>query len=169
MKTLSRNKTSNAIALFLMMTIFASIVLLPTTSAQSKTQSWALMDVSPNPVGVGQRVAIIMFANPVFPNAAVTNNIRRIDYKLTITKPDGTTEVKTYPVISDPTGVQYISYTPTQVGIYTLLFEYPGQTYIWNQANTPGLSSAAAAYQNDPYGAATATAKFTVQQEPLPN
>jgi len=164
MKTLSRNKTSNAIALFLMMTIFASIVLLPTTSAQSKTQSWALMDVSPNPVGVGQRVAIIMFANPVFPNAAVTNDIRRVDYKLTITKPDGTTQTMDWPIIQDPGNGNVALYTPDQVGTYSFVFSFPDMVYRWN------ATSAMRQWTGTIFlGATSKTVNLTVQAEPLPD
>jgi outer membrane protein assembly factor BamB len=92
------------------------------------------------------------------PSAAVTNDIRRHGYTLTITKPDGTTETQTWAVISDTTGIQFYKYTPDQVGNYTLKFNYAGQTYTWSGD-----------YNNDTFAAATATTTLTVQQEQLPN
>lgn len=77
--------------------------------------------------------------------ATISNDIRRHDYTLTITKPDGTTDSKHWGVINDPTSVQYYQYVPDQVGNYTLKFDYPAQTYTWT-SSTPGANTA---YTND--------------------
>jgi outer membrane protein assembly factor BamB len=119
--------------------------------------SYAYLNVAPNPVGVGQTVDVCMWVDAPMPSAAIENDIRRHDYSLTITKPDGTTETKTWNIISDTTGVQFYQYTPTQVGNYTFFFNYPQQTYTWN--NT---------YLNDIYLGSNRTKILTVQQDPIP-
>src|SRR3990172_277775 len=166
----SKKQKLTTIALILLLTITIPLVALPDANAHTPKwtyTSYAYVIASPDPIGVGQRALLMMWVDWPFPGATVDNNIKRHDYKLTITKRDGTTEIKTWGIIYDPTGVNYISYVPDQVGTYTLFFEYPGQTYIWNQTTTPGLASSSAAYQNDTYGPATATTTLIVQQEPL--
>jgi outer membrane protein assembly factor BamB len=153
------------IALSLTLTITFTLVALPTANAHTPPWtiiSYAYLVPAPNPVGVGQRVLIVMWVDTPMPSATVDNDIRRHDYKLTITKPDGTTETMNWPYISDPTGVQYVSWTPDQVGTYTLKFDYPQQTYTWN------ATSAMRTYTNDTFSAASKTTTLTVQQEPLP-
>ena len=92
-----------------------------------------------------------MWIDAPLPGAAITNDIRRHDYTLTITNPDGQNETQHWDAISDTTSVQYIQYTPNKAGNYTLTFSYPDQKYTWNQANTPGLAAASALYQNDTF------------------
>lgn len=157
----STNKTAaTVIALFLVLTVAVTLVALPDAYAHTppwNIPSFAYVVVAPNPVGAGQTVQIYMWVDTPMPNAAVTNDIRRHGYTLTITKPDGTTETQTWGVVSDSTGIQFYKYTPDQVGNYTLKFNYAGQTYTWSGD-----------YQNDTFAAASATTTLTVQQEPLP-
>mgnify|MGYP005851756385 CR=1 FL=1 len=158
---IARNKTKvTLIALFLMSSMVFAIVAIPTVNAHTppwKIISYAYIVAAPDPVGVGQRIAIVMWVDTPLPGALVTNDIRRHDYKLTITRPDGRTEVQKWDVVWDTTSIQYFSYTPNQVGEYHLLFEYPEQTYTW-----------AGDYNGDVFTAASATATFTVQEDPLP-
>ena len=160
MQVSRRKAIATAISLCLMLTMAITLVAIPLAKAHDppwKIISYAYIMASPNPVGVGQRVAIVMWIDTPLPGALVTNDIRRHDYKLTITAPDATTEVMNWDVIADTTSIQYVSWTPTQVGEYTLLFEYPEQTYTW-----------AGDYQNDIFAAASKTTTLTVQEEPLP-
>lgn len=157
-------------ALLLTVSITTSLILIPTANARTPPWtfvSYAYLVASPNPVGVGQTLAILMWVDAPLPGATVANNIRRHDYNLTITAPNGNVETTMWDVIDDTTGVQYFQYTPDQVGTYTLSFNYPQQTYIWNQANTPGLSAANAQYQNDTFLGASKTITLTVQEEPV--
>jgi len=157
---MNKDKSSATIALLLVLTIAFTMVVIPLASGHDppwKIISYAYIMASPNPVGVGQRVAIVMWVDTPMPSALVTNDIRRHDYKLTITAPDETTEVMTWDVIQDTTSIQYVTWTPTQVGTYTLLFEYPEQTYTWDGQ-----------YQNDIFTGASKTTTITVQEEALP-
>jgi hypothetical protein len=101
-------------------------------------------------------VAVCMWVDTALPSAALGNGIRRANYMLTITKPDGTVTTQTWANITDPTGVQFYRYTPDQVGNYTFVFNYPAQTYTWSGT-----------YQNDTFTASSATQTLTVQQEQI--
>jgi outer membrane protein assembly factor BamB len=156
-----------AIVVFLMIIMTSSIAFVPTTSAHSPgwtVVSYPYIVAAPNPVGVGQTVAVVFWIDDPLPGATVTNDVRRHGYTLTITKPDGTTEAHTWDIISDSTGFQYYQYTPDQVGNYTFKFDYPGQTYTWT-STTPGASTI---YTGDIFLAASKTITLTVQQEPTP-
>ncbi len=124
--------------------------------------SYAYAESAPNPVGVNQKTLVFMWVDGPLPAASLTNDIRRHDYTLTITKPDSTTETQHWAVISDPTGVQFYSYNPTQVGTYTFKFDYGGQKYTWND------TSAMQAWETDNFLPASAISTLTVQEEPLP-
>jgi outer membrane protein assembly factor BamB len=151
------------IAIFLMLTMAIPLTFLATTSAHTPSwniPSFAYLAAQPSPVGIGQTVQVYMWVDAPFPSAAEGNDIRRHDYKLTITAPDGSIDVKTWPIIWDTTGVQYHSFAPDQVGTYTLLFEYPSQLFTWN-------TTAVRAWNGDTFMADNATATVIVQQEPL--
>lgn len=158
---ISRSKTTaTAITLFLMLAIAFSLVALPEATARTppiEIKSWPYLVPSPNPVGVGQRVIIVMWVDKPLPSSSVTNDIRRHDYTLTITKPDDKLDTYHWDVVQDSTGIQFIVYTPDQAGTYTLKFDYGGQEYTWN-----GI------FQNDTFSSASKTTTLTVQEEQLP-
>ena len=165
-----RNTKAIAIALLFVLSLSAIFVFFPASKAHTPPEdiiTYAYLSVAPDPVGVGQRLFVVMWLDSVLPGATVQNDVRFHDFKLTITRPDGSTEIENWPVVSDTASSQPFLYYPDQVGNYTFKFEYPGQTYTWNQANTPGLSSANAAYENDTYRPSSKTKYVTVQQEPV--
>jgi len=156
-----KNKTAAiTIALLFITSMGASTILMPTSSAHSPP--WTIIDYAyiscnPSPIGVGQTMAICMWVDYPFSGTAIGNDIRRHDYTLTIAKPDGKIDTKTWPVVDDPTGVQYYQYTPDQVGNYTFTLNYPQQIYTWTGT-----------WQNDTFLGASRSVVLTVQQEPLP-
>ena len=102
----------------LMISMGASMILTPTANAHTPPWtivSYAYLVASPNPVGVGQATAIVMWIDTPMVGATVTNDIRRHDYTLTITKPDGNIETKHWDVVTDSTSVQYFQYTPIKL------------------------------------------------------
>jgi hypothetical protein len=153
----------STIALILMLTATTTIVFLPAANAHSPPwtlDTWAYIDVTPNPVGVNQPLAISMWVDKPMPGAVVGNDVRRHDYKLTITAPDGTTKTMEWPVISDTTSVQSTLFIPDKVGTYSFVFNYPAQKYTWDTTTEMKL------WTNDTYKAATSrTVLVTVQQE----
>jgi hypothetical protein len=146
--------------IILLLAMTTTLAMAPTSDAHSPPWNWvsyAYIVAAPNPVGVGQTVAVVFWIDDGLPGAAIGNDVRRHDYKLTITDPDGQVEVKSYPVVSDTTSVQYLQYTPTKIGNYTMLFEYPNQTYTWTGT-----------YQGDVFLGASKTITLTVQEEQIP-
>src|SRR5208337_3088914 len=107
---IAKSKTAAiAIAIFLMFSMSASMMLIPNVSAHTpawQIPTYAYINVAPNPVGVGQRASIDMWLSRVLPGAEPGNDIRWQNYELTITAPDGTKTTQTFPVISDPTANQ---------------------------------------------------------------
>jgi len=159
-----KSKTITAIALFLTLTIAITLVALPATNAQSSGQmaSYAFIHAEPNPVGVGQTTYIAMWVDTPLADASIYNDIRRHGYKLTITKPGGSTEVKEWSYIDDSTGAQYIAFIPDQVGTYTLKFDYAGQVYTWN------ASAMQRRWTGITFLPSATTTTLIVQEEPLP-
>ncbi len=155
-----------AIAIFLTLSMSASMMLIPNASAHNpawQIPTFAHIFAAPNPVGVGQTMWIDMFlANPPYYNSALYNDYRYHDYVLTITAPDGTVSTQTFAYISDPTNDQNYAYTPTQVGTYTFNFTYPGETI------TAADQPAGSIYVNDTYLPSSTSMTVTVQQNPIP-
>jgi outer membrane protein assembly factor BamB len=159
----TKRKLWSMIAIFLMLTMAVPLTFLATTIAHTPAwniPSFAYLAAQPSPVGVGQRVQVYMWVDAPLASAAEGNDIRRHDYTLTITKPDGVKITETWPVIYDTTGVQYYTFTPDQVGKYSLLFEYKGQVFTWN-------TTAVRAWNGDVFLPDSATTEVIVQQEPL--
>ena len=156
-----KNKTAAiTIAIFLMFSMGASMILMPNASAHSPawtfaTYAWA--SATPNPCGVGQQMLIFGWLDISMPGSYLTNNYRFANYEFVITQPDGSKVTKDFPYVSDPTSSQAFTFIPDQVGNYTVFFSFPGQTYTFGGT-----------YQNDTYQASSATITFTVQQEALP-
>jgi outer membrane protein assembly factor BamB len=172
-----KNKTAVITIVFLLaVSMSASTTLLSTVKAHSPSWtilSYAYLTAAPSPVGVGQQVGVYMWVDAAMPGADaepdIGNNIRRNNYQLTITTPDGKVETHTFAYIADPTGIQSYYFTPDQAGNYTFKFDYPEQTYIWNQTTTPRLSAANAAYYGDVFTASSNTLTIAVQDEPINN
>lgn len=157
---MTKSKLLTVIALILLSSIAISTITLPASNAHSPPwtiKTWAYIDVAPNPVGVGQTTFISMWTGQSIFSTAVGNDIRRHDYTLTITKPDGSTQSQHWDVIQDTTGIQFTSFTPDQAGNYTVKFDYAGQVYTWSGN-----------YQNDTLLPASKTVTLTVQEEPIP-
>ena len=159
MQNLKIKSMTILIAVFLTISIGASMILIP--NANAHTPAWiittyAYATATPNPVGVGQQMLIFGWLDNTINGVDLVNNIRFHNYQFTITKPDGTIVTQSFPVVSDPTSSQYYAYTPDQVGTYTLFFSFPGQVYDFGGA-----------YQGDYYTPSNFTTTFTVQQEPV--
>ena len=80
----------------------------------------AFLSFSPNPIGVGQALLVNVYMNPAL---HVSRYFK--DYKITLTKPDGTTAtVMKNSYRADTTA--WFEYTPDQAGEWKLKFEFPG-------------------------------------------
>jgi hypothetical protein len=163
---MNKNKTITIlIAILLTSTIGASMLLTPTTSAHTpawQIPTFAYVQAVIDPVGVGQNTYIYMWIDKTFgTDTALTNDWRFHNYRLTITKPDGSTEVKTWDIIWDTTSSQGYSFAPDQVGTYQFKFEFPGQAYTQYSHNPNS------AFVNDTYLPSSATGTLTVQEEEI--
>jgi hypothetical protein len=125
----------------------------------------ARLSFGPNPVGVGQPITVNMWTSPA-PGA----NRARTGYKVTITKPDGSTEVigplNSY--IAD--GTSWFTYVPDQIGTWELKFDapgdyYPAGTYFNGVWNTTGVAPAGNPFGGpSTYGSAYYQASSTTEQ-----
>lgn len=171
MKILKNKTKISAIAFVLLLTFAATMATLPTIYAHDPpwtTPTWAYMSVAPKTVGVGQQIIIVMWLND-YPRTAVGAYGDRWDnYYIDITKPDGSKETLG-PFTSDPVGSAFTNYVPTQVGEYTLVFRFEGDT-LTGEPIPPGgflwfggdvfLGDIYLASQSDPV-------TLTVQQDPI--
>ncbi|MCW4003766.1 MAG: PQQ-binding-like beta-propeller repeat protein [Candidatus Bathyarchaeota archaeon] len=157
------NKTKSIaifVAILLSASTAVSISMLPTASAHDPPwtfPSYPFVVPAPDPIGVGQTGAIVMWVDYPMPGSLVTNDYRRHNYTLIITKPNGDVETKHWDVIYDTTGIQYWQYTPDQVGTYILKFNYGGQIFEWGGT-----------YGGDIYLPSSRTVNWTVQEEQVP-
>ena len=128
---LSKNRiVTIAIAIFLMFSMSASMMLIPSASAH--TPAWniptfAYIEVNPNPIGVNQQVTVYMWLDKTYdPASALSNDYRFQNYELTITAPGGAKTTQTFAYISDPTSSQYTHYTPTASRHILFQLYFPG-------------------------------------------
>ncbi|MCW3984219.1 MAG: PQQ-binding-like beta-propeller repeat protein [Candidatus Bathyarchaeota archaeon] len=159
------NTKSKTIAIFISAIMLISIgasTLLPSASARENIPTYAYVAALPDHVGVGQEVMIYMWIDKLFPNADMDNDYRFHNFKLVITKPDGSTETKTWETIWDTTSNQQLKYVPTMNGTYHLNFTFPAQS-VSAVSHLPGAT------ENDTYAASTASTTFTVSEEPIPS
>ncbi len=130
--------------------------------------TYAYINASPDPAGLGQTVTVAFWLQTPPPTASGPYGDRWQDMKLTVTKPDGTTEILG-PFMSDDTGGTYTLYNPTQLGNYSFQMNYPGQTLTGVNPPPAGYSSAIQAFIGDYYQPSTSgKVVLTVQQDPVP-
>jgi len=93
---MKKNQHKKRILTITLILVLTTLFVLPinSTAAQTEITSYAYMQAIPNPIGVHQTTYITMWVDAPLPDATVDNDIRRHDYTLTITKPDGSSEVR---------------------------------------------------------------------------
>ena len=128
------SKKNSILSLVLIFAIVFVIFPYQPASAQAREiTSYCYLNIEPNPVGVGQTTYISLWVDAALPYADYDNPVRRHDYKLTITDPDDSVAFsQTWDVVFDTTGVTFTSFIPDKIGEYSVLFEYGGQEYVWN-------------------------------------
>ena len=165
-----KNKTM-AILIVALLTISmtATMALLPRTNAH--TPAWniattAYVNVSPNPVGVGQQALIVMWIENLNPSASGITGDRWQNFTLKVTAPDGT-KSSYGPFTAGPTSATDYPFVPNQVGTYTVQFNFGGQiAALANPIN--GLNGTSSPFIGDYYMPSNASTTFTVQQDPVP-
>jgi len=141
-------KTTFAIAIILMLTIVPMSSF--TRVKADLTTSYAYIAVSPSTTQVNIPVLIEGWTSPTplgVPMGAGTQVMYRFNHTVTLTKPDGTTYVKTA-IDAYGDGTFFFMYTPDQVGNWTAVVYWPGDSN---------------------FAASTSTkTKFSVQSDPIP-
>ncbi len=165
-----KNKTMAILIIALLaISMTASIALSPNTKAHSppwNIATVAYVNVSPNPVGIGQTALIVMWIENLNPSANGITGDRWQNYTLKITAPDGTT-TSLGPYTAGPTSATDYPFVPNQLGKYTVDFNFGGQTArLANPIN--GLNGTNDAYVGDYYMPSSASTTFVVQQDPVP-
>jgi len=97
----------------------------------------AYISFRPNPVGVGQAILVNLW---IVPGPSYTRYFT--DFKVTITKPDGTQDTKVMDsYAADSTA--WFEYTVDQVGTWQFQFDFPGQYFpTGNYTTAQGISQA---------------------------
>ena len=166
---ISKNKTKASLIAIILLTVL-TFPLFALPSANAHTPPWtvntfAYVAASPSPIGVNQSALIVFWVDPNPPDAAGLAGDRWRNMYVTITAPD-TTTTTLGPFISDPEGSTYTTYTPTQVGTYTITFNYKGQIEsLYGPTGVPGTSTNA--YINDTFLPSSATTTMIVQAQPI--
>jgi outer membrane protein assembly factor BamB len=116
----------STIALILVLTISAILVVLPAATAQEppRQKTYAFVGAIPNPVGVNEQTLLHVGITQQCPSA--TDSF--VGLSVSIEKPDGEVETIT-DITTDATGGTGVVYVPDQVGTYYIQTHFPEQVY----------------------------------------
>ncbi len=129
-------------------------------------ETHAFLSFRPNPVGKGQTVLVNVWLNPA------THVSRYMsDYKVTITDPQGHTDVRVMDSYEADT-TAWFEFAPDQLGEWKLKFEFPGGYFpAGNYTADPGavFGSGYVSFNGDCYYEPSSTAEqtLTVQEDPV--
>lgn len=150
--------TTFAATLFLMITITLTLVMLPTnnnaTALDLGIKLYPEIIASPNPVGVGQPIDIVV--GFTFATSSATAK-GYTGWTITVTRPDNTTFTQG-PYNSDSTGYFFTQVTPDKVGTWKVQAHYPGGVVDYVGAANTNVP---------PYD--TKVYSITVQNDPVSN
>ncbi len=162
------DKTKTAtITLILMLTFSATILALPIVSAHDP--GWqipviAYAIVTPDPVGVGQQALIVFWPN-FYPITAVGAYGDRYTWNVEITDPSGAKQT-IGPITSDPVGGGWTTFTPNQVGTYTIVAIL--EQHLLTGEPVPPEGARSTEYIGDTVlGDSSEPYTLTVQQDPI--
>ncbi len=173
MKTFGIDNKSKkaAIALILLLAMSSTLLMLPSSSAHQPPMEipmYAYLSVAPSPVGIGQTVYVNFWLNIPPPTASGAYGDRWENFKVEVTKPDGTKQALNLgrAATSDAVGGSWTTYTPMAAGNYSFVFSFPGQILKGKNPNPafPTQTTQNAAV-NDSYLPATSTPVQVVVQE----
>jgi len=159
---MSKNKTTAiAIAILLVLSLATSMTFgqVPVNPG-THVPTYAYLEVSPNPAGVGQTVTLNMFL--LIP---MLTSESALGFTIEMSDPDGH-HTTLGPFNSDATGGTYTTIVPDQTGEYTFQFFYPGQ--VMDGSTMPGgsLQTRFIGAIADPAQSDVKT--LVVQEEPIP-
>ena len=168
MKILQKKSKIATIALILVLTFSAIIIALPIVSAHDPpwtVPTWCYASVTNSIIGVNQQVVIVYWVNAIPPTAQGAYG-DRWTFRAEVTKPDGSKQ-NLGPFKSDPVGSGWTTYTPDQVGTYTIVVHMDEHTVTGLPDLTPSVISNPASV-NDTYLASSSDpVTFTAQEDPI--
>ena len=128
---IQKNKYSKifTITLIMILSISGIAAILSTVVAHDppwNIPTYAYVGTSPGTVGVGQYTQIVFWLDKLPPTAGGSGGDLWRGHMIDITKPDGSKE-QLGPFMSGAVGSGYTTYTPDQVGDYTIVHIWPGQ------------------------------------------
>ncbi|MCW4045572.1 MAG: PQQ-binding-like beta-propeller repeat protein [Candidatus Bathyarchaeota archaeon] len=157
------------VTMLLMATVAATLVTVPLVSAHDPAwtiPTWTYVAVTNDVIGVNQELTIVFWLNAV-PPTAIGAYGDRWTFTVEVTKPDGSKETLG-PYTSDPVGSGYATYTPTQVGTYTIVAKFAEHVITGTPVPPTGYYGTTAAYINDTYEASESDPiEVIVQEEPI--
>ena len=134
MEKTKNKKIAVSLILVLTLSIFAVLTTAPSANAAVvQIDTYAYMLLSPNPVGVNQQVLVSYRIDKV--RMGATDTAGHFEgFSVTITKPDGTTELRANLDV-DSTSGGWLMYTPTMTGTYKFQTHFPAQ---WSNGTGAG-------------------------------
>jgi hypothetical protein len=142
----------------------------PGVTPEFTVETVAYLSFSPNPIGVNQELLVNILTTP-----APGSERGHTGYTVTITKPDGSTDVigPVNSYVAD--GTYWFPYVPDQVGIWKLKFEFAGDYYpagrylngVLNNSAPPGFSLFVRDYPETYYLPASTPEQELVVQEDM--
>ena len=123
LKNLENNSKISTIALILLLTISATLIALPSVSAQETKTTFAYLGAVPNPIGMNQQVLLHMGITDT--RSSTEQGWENIT--VTVTSPTGSVETLG-PFRTDSTGGTGTIFVPTMAGTYLLQTNFPQQT-----------------------------------------
>jgi outer membrane protein assembly factor BamB len=155
---ISNNKTMATIFALIMVISMSASIMFQVPTASAHTPAWtiptnAYLTATPNPVGIGQPITLVCWLDQNPPTAAGIAGPRWNGYKIDVTKPDGTKEVIGPWTERSATASDWQSYVPDQVGTYTFVFSWPGQTL--ERTNDAGIRTGGIPYIGDFFAGST--------------
>jgi len=167
-KILDRKTLASMIALVLIISMGASVIPVDAHSPAWTIPTNSYITATPSPVGVGQSVTLVCWVDQNPPTAGGTQGPRWGGCKIDVTKPDGAKETIGPFILRSATANDWVTYVPDQVGTYTFVFSWPGQT-LTNATDAEGVMQAAGVpYLGDFFAGSTSQPlKVVVQQDPI--
>jgi hypothetical protein len=173
----AKDKVATLIALLLLLSLPASLVLLPSANAAVNViyhNSYVYVNASPRLVGVDQSVLLVCWSADIPPDVGetaglVTSPTGRAGwdgYQINVTKPDNSSVLLDLPH-SDPVGSDYIEYVPEQAGTYYIQSIFPATWKNSTDPTAPGEAGYPNLYSQYYTAAVSPIASFTVQEEPI--
>jgi hypothetical protein len=133
MNVIKSNTKTSLIAILIILTIAGSAIFTILPNTFGHTPAWnvpttAYVSCTPDPIGVGQTTTIIVWLDRYSPMSGGGVGQRWDGFTINITKPDGNSQIIGPFTCSSDVASDWKAFTPDQVGTYTIVFSWPGET-----------------------------------------